>query len=286
LRGEEGFYMNNVIFILIALGVIQGITEFIPISSSGHLAILGQVGFFRRGIEVIGADLELFINVSLHVATLLAVLIYLWRDIVAILRGSFSGLLEKNFRRGEFRTLINIVAASLPASIMGIIFHDFFKSLFSSATLVFFMLILNGIILLSTKIITIKGRKLEEIGFLQSLFIGCFQAFAIMPGVSRSGSTITAGMLVGLVPEESAKFSFLMAIPVIAGAGLFESAQLYGRGFIAEGLFPVMIAVMVTVIVSLVSLKVLFSMVRRIRIDIFGYYTILLGIVGILFFKS
>lgn len=278
--------MNGVIFILIVLGVIQGVTEFIPISSSGHLALLEQVDFFKRGIAIIGADLELFINVSLHVATLLAVLIYLWKDIVAILRGSFSGLREKNLRRVEFRMIINIAAASVPAAIVGIVFHDFFKGLFSSVTLVFFMLILNGIILLSTKIITIKDRKLEEIGVLQSLFIGCFQAFAIIPGISRSGSTITAGMLVGLVPEESAKFSFLMAIPVIAGAGFLESAQLYESGFIAESFFPVIIAMMVTVIISLVSLRVLFSMVRRIRIDIFGYYTILLGIVGILFLKS
>lgn len=278
--------MNGVIFILIALGVIQGVTEFIPISSSGHLALLEQVDFFKRGIAIIGADLELFINVSLHVATLLAVLIYLWKDIVAILRGSFSGLREKNLRRVEFRMIINIAAASVPAGIVGIVFHDFFRGLFSSATLVFFMLILNGIILLTTKIITIKDRKLEEIGVLQSLFIGCFQAFAIIPGISRSGSTITAGMLVGLVPEESAKFSFLMAIPVIAGAGFLESAQLYESGFIAESFFPVIIAMMVTVIISLVSLRVLFSMVRRIRIDIFGYYTILLGIVGILFLKS
>ena len=279
-------YMNGVIFILIALGVIQGVTEFIPISSSGHLALFEQVDFFKRGIAIIGADLELFVNVSLHVATLIAVLIYLWKDIVAILQGSFSGLRERNLRRAELRMLINIVAASVPAGIVGIVFHDFFKGLFSSAALVFFMLILNGIILLSTKIITVKDRKLEEIGVLPSLFIGCFQAFAIIPGISRSGSTITAGMLVGLVPEESAKFSFLMAVPVIAGAGFIESAQLYESGFVAEGFFPVIIAMIVTVIISLVSLRVLFSMVRRIRIDIFGYYTILLGIVGILFLKS
>jgi undecaprenyl-diphosphatase len=276
--------MNHVMFILIMLGVIQGITEFIPISSSGHLVIFEQLSFFRRGIEVIGADLELFINVSLHVATLIAVLIYMWRDIVEIIRGALSALRERSFHRAELRKLINIIAATIPAGIMGIAFHDFFKTLFSSATLVFFMLILNGIILLSTKIIDIKYRKLEEIGFLQSLFIGCFQAIAIIPGVSRSGSTITAGMLVGLIPEESAKFSFLMAIPVIAGAGLFESAQLYQRGFIAESFLPVIIAMVVTVIISLISLKVLFSLVRRIRIDIFGYYTILLGIVGLLFF--
>ncbi len=276
--------MNHVIFILIMLGVIQGITEFIPISSSGHLVIFEQLDFFRRGIAIIGADLELFINVSLHVATLLAVLIYMWRDIVEIILGALSGLRARSFRRAELRKLVNIIAATIPAGVMGIAFHDFFEKLFSSATLVFFMLILNGIILLSTKIIDIKYRKLEEIGFLQSVFIGCFQAIAIIPGVSRSGSTITAGMLVGLVPEESAKFSFLMAIPVIAGAGFFESAQLYQRGFIVEGFLPVIIAMTVTVIISLISLKVLFSLVRRIRIDIFGYYTILLGIMGLLFF--
>ncbi len=276
--------MNNITLVLVALGVVQGVTEFLPISSSGHLVIFEQIGFFRETIETIGSNLELFINVCLHLATLCAVIIYLRNDIIRIARGGLAALRERNGESAELRTIGYILCASLPAGIAGILFHDFFERLFSVPETVFPMLILNGIILISTKIIPVKDRKLEEVGVFRSLFIGCFQAIAITPGISRAGSTITGGMLAGLVPEESARFSFLMAIPVIAGAGFLESLKIYQVGAASEIIIPLSIAAVITVFVALLSLKLLFMLVRRIRIDIFGYYTIALGIAGMIWF--
>lgn len=278
--------MNNPFLALIILGIIQGIAEFLPISSSGHLVLFEKIPMIQRVINTIIEGGELFVNVSLHFATLIAVVIYLWKEIVSIIKGSISGITEKNFKKSEINSLRNIIVASIPAGIIGLLFHDFFESAFSSALLVFCMLMINGFILLSTRIytnlVTTKGRNIEEIGVLQSFFIGFFQAFAIIPGISRSGMTITGGMISGLLPEESAKFSFLMAIPVIAGAGILEFWKILDTGIPQDLLLPMIIGMLVTVVVALFSLRVLFFFVKRMRIDIFGYYTILIGVSGII----
>lgn len=275
--------MPNILIILVLLGLIQGIAEFLPVSSSGHLVIFENFNFFKNALTSISENSELFINVTLHIATLLAVIIFLWKDIVRIAKGSYKSIIDREFNNMELITLRNIIFASLPAGIIGILFHDFFETVFASSTIAFTMLIINGIILLSTKIIPLKSRKIEEIGVI-SFLIGIFQAIAIIPGISRSGMTITGGMLSGLNPEESAKFSFLMAIPVIAGAGILETFKAAGRGIPTELITPLLIAMAVTLIVALISLKILFYLVKKVRIDIFGYYTILIGILGLLFF--
>ena len=267
---------------MLILGVIQGIAEFLPISSSGHLVLFESITFLHEAITSAARGSKLFINVSLHVATLIAIVIYLRRDIAAITIGLFTGIIEKDFKRIEIKNSRNIIIASIPAGLIGLLFHDFFERIFSSANLVFYMLIINGFVLLSTKIIPLKDRKLNEIGVIRSILIGFFQAFAIIPGISRSGMTITGGMLSGLSPEESARFSFLMAIPVIAGAGLFEFIKAGSKVFSLDMILPLSIVMLLTALVALLSLKALFFMVKKVRIDIFGYYTILLGMSGII----
>lgn len=275
--------MSGIYFVLLILGLVQGIAEFLPISSSGHLVILEQIRCFKEALEGFGSEPEIFINVSLHIASLCAILIFLRNDLRDILTGLFSGIVKRDFMRRECKIVIYIMAAAVPAGIAGVLFHDFFERLFSSALTVFFMLIFNGLVLISTNFIPINNRKIEEIGIARSIVIGLCQAIAIIPGISRSGSTITGGMLVGLPPEESARFSFLIAIPVIAGAGLLELLKIAGKRFPFEILLPVIIAMLITLVVSLAALRILFAAVRRIRIDVFGYYTILLGLAGVVY---
>ena len=272
--------MYNLFFILLILGIVQGIAEFLPISSSGHLVILENITWFHASLDGLGKNANLFINVSLHVATLLAVLLYLSRDIWQIIRGVFQGIKEKNYRCAEILIARNIIIASIPAGVIGLLLNDFFTAIFASAASAFIFLIINGFILISTKKIPIKGRKIEETGIIRSLVIGFFQAFAIMPGISRSGMTIAGGIFNGLDPTESAKFSFFMAIPVIGGAGIMEGMK---AGTLPGELFaPLAASMVVTVLVALVSLKILFALVKRIKIDIFGYYTIIVGIAGLI----
>jgi undecaprenyl-diphosphatase len=277
--------LNNFIA-LISLGIVQGIAEFLPISSSGHLVIFENIEFFRNTIDTVSENSLLFINVSLHFATLIAVIIYLRKDIIILIKGLISGIREKDYKRNEIIIIRNILIASLPAGIIGIIFHDFFEQVFSSITIVFYMLIINGIILLSSKIIPLNSRKINEIGVIKAIVTGFFQAIAILPGISRSGMTITGGMMTGLKPEEAAKFSFLMAVPVIAGAGLLELIKAIHKGVSFEMVLPLSISMIITIAVALISLKIIFYAVRKLRIDLFGYYTILIGILGLIFFSK
>jgi undecaprenyl-diphosphatase len=270
----------NLYIVLIVLGIVQGVSEFLPISSSGHLVILEQLETFRAVLAETG-DINLLINVTLHVATLIAVVIYMRSEILWMITGFFRGLRERDHWNMETRTIAFILLASLPAALVGLLLRDQIEVLFSSSTSAFAMLILNGIILISTKKIPLRDRQLEETGLVRSIIIGLFQALAIMPGISRSGMTIAGGLINGLKPADSARFSFLMSVPVIAGAGLLEGSKLLGGSYPEEIYAPLALSMVITTIVALFSMKLLFELVKRLRLDIFGYYTIGLGILGL-----
>ena len=275
--------MNHLFLTLIFLGIVQGIAEFLPVSSSGHLVIFENIECFKSVFSSGGNGMMLFVNVALHVATLIAVIIYLRKDLAFLITGFFTSVARRDYSSPAMKSVINILAASVPAGIIGILLNDIFEKLFSSLLPVFIFLIINGFILITTKKIPLKNRKIEEMGIIRSVVIGFFQALAIMPGISRSGMTIAGGLFNGLEPNDSARFSFLMAIPVIAGAGLIEGIKAAGGGFPSELYLPMLSAMVITIGVALVSMKILFAMVKQVRIDVFGYYTILVGIAGTIF---
>lgn len=263
------------------MGVVQGITEFLPISSSGHLVLIGQTQLYKTGVAVHSDGIMLLLSVFLHLATLCAVLVFLRHDLILLVKGVIKALLSWNFKTEEVRVTLYTIVASIPAGVIGIVFHGFFEKLFSSSTPVFYMLILNGFILLSTKIIPVNDRKVNQMGIFKSVCAGLFQAFAIFPGISRSGLTITGGLLLGLRPEEAARFSFLMAIPVIAGAAVLEVSKVGWTALPGDILLPTAAACLLCFAVALVSIRILYTLVRRMRIDMFGYYTMALGCAGI-----
>lgn len=263
---------------ILVLSVVQAVTEFLPVSSSGHLVIIQNLGFFND----FDAKTEFFIDIFLHIATLIAVIIFLRKDLIAMIKGFFIGIANRNLSAPEVLAVRNILIACVPAGIAGVLLNDLLRPLYSSLFPVFVFLIINGIILITTKKIKIKNRKIEEMGIIKSLMVGFFQAVAIVPGISRSGMTITGGLLGGLAPNDSARFSFLMAIPVIAGAGFLEILK-NGSEIPAEIFPPLIVAMIIAIIIALVSLKILFAMVRQVRIDVFGYYTIIIGLAGLIY---
>jgi len=263
---------------ILVLSVVQAVTEFFPVSSSGHLVIIQNLGFFNDFDD----KTEFFIDIFLHIATLIAVIIFLRKDIAAMIKGFFIGIINKDFSSPEMLIIRNILIASVPAGIAGVLLNDFLRSFYESLLPVFVFLIINGVILITTKKIEIKDRKIEEMGIIKSLMVGVFQAAAILPGISRSGMTITGGLLGGLAPNNSARFSFLMAIPVIAGAGFLEILK-NGSEIPAEIFMPLVTGMIIAIIVALVALKILFAVVRRVRIDVFGYYTIAVGVAGLIY---
>ena len=186
------------------LSIVQGICEWFPISSSGHLAIFQKVFGFEN----------LAFAVFLHFASVFAVLVLFWKDIVSIL----------NLKKKEnWKYILLLLLGIIPAGIVGLLFKNQVEGFFSSFFYLGLFFIFSGVLVYSTKFFKVREKKMN---WLDSLFIGIFQAIAILPGISRSGSTISAGLFRGIQKEQALKFSFLMAIPLIFGAGILEFKDL------------------------------------------------------------
>ncbi len=272
------------IIVLFVLACVQALAEFLPISSSGHLVLVEHLPWIGAYMCDFGEGLSLFINVMLHCATLVAVIIYLRRDIAYIVKGAWASLIERDMHSPDMRTIYYIIIASIPAGIVGVLFHHSIEAMFSSPRLVAGMLILNGCILLATKYINIGSIFIGEMGIRRAVIVGICQMLAIVPGISRSGLTIAGGFFSGLEPVEAAKFSFLMAIPVIAGAGLLEGVKVVRMGLPDGFLLPLVLSMVFATLLALAALHLLMHFVRNIRLNVFGYYTIAVGIGAMLYF--
>ena len=197
--------------------MVQGLTEFLPVSSSGHLV------FFQSlfGME----ESYLLFDVVLHLGTLLAVVIFFWADLQEMIYGIVSIFKGKKEDRQRVKLLLWIILASLPTGLAGVFFYDEFKFLFSKPKIVGFMLLATGLLLFSTRWLKKEGRNLVKMRWMDSILIGIAQGLAIIPGISRSGATISTGLFCGLDRELSGKFSFLLSIPAISGAMLMEAQK-------------------------------------------------------------
>lgn len=243
----------------IILSIIQGVTEWLPISSSGHLALFHNFFNFQ----------SLSFDVFLHFASILAAIIIFRKDILNLL----------NFKKIEnLNYILYIIIAIIPAGIIGFFYKEKIGEFFSNMIYLGFFFIISGILIYSTKF---SKEKRNKINFLDSIFIGIFQAIAILPGISRSGATISSGMFRGLKKEEAIKFSFLLAIPIIFGASLIELKELAVSDISYNMLI---ISFLITFFVSLFSIKLLMNIVKNERFYLFGFYNMFLGII-ILFLK-
>lgn len=244
----------------IILGIIQGITEFLPISSSGHLIIVPY--FFNWDLQ------DLSFDVALHFGTALAVLTYFSRDWKKIFSSQFTG---------KSNMLIVIIAATIPVGLAGILLEDIVQEIFRSPVWVAFMLILvSGVMWLAEK--TYRPKK--EKGFKDIFIISLSQIIALIPGTSRSGITISTGMFLGKSREESARISFLLATPIIIGAALVKAPDLING---AVNIVSLIIGVATSFVVGLLSIKFLLAYVKKNSLMLFVIYRVLLGI-SILFF--
>ena len=257
----------------IILGIIQGITEWLPISSSGHLVIFKHL---------FGLQTDVFLDVMLHYGSLLVIIIVFYKDILKIILSIFT----KRFRR--YRKLFYfMIIGSVPIAILGYSFHDIFESLFSDIFIVAIALLITGLLLFLTRFKTqqitknIKSKQLQRSknNTLKSLTIGIIQAVAIIPGISRSGSTISTSILLGIGRKESARFSFLLAIPALLGAVLYETHTSPNLVFNQSYLLPLLIGTIVSVIVGYISLKWLLKVINKGKLYKFAYYCWIVGII-------
>ena len=248
------------------LGTVQGLTEFLPVSSSAHLVLVPWLFNWQ--------DQGLAFDVALHLGTLLALLFFYWRQWLAM------GASLVNGDRPKRRLLWLLLVASIPGVIIGLLFEKQAETVFRSPLLIAVALALLGFALWLFDRIGPQRRSMEEMTYLDALLIGLSQAFAIVPGVSRSGSTITMARIVGLKREDAANFSFLMATPIIAGAGLLE-----GRHLVANGISrDVWIGFLAAAVFGLVAIAALIRFVRTRSYAVFAWYRIALALLVVAVF--
>jgi len=240
------------------LGILQGITEFLPVSSSGHL-VLGQK---LLGINVPGNAFE----VILHIGTLMSILVVFWPDIQRLL----SDIKDYHTRTYIFTLLLG----TIPAIIVGLSLKDQIALMFDNAHSVALAFIVTGIILISSKWFLNKKSNLT---LVKGFSIGLAQALAIIPGISRSGATICTGLMMGLSAEEAARFSFLLAIPAIAGAGILTAMDI---DKISLGMDVMAVGLLSSFLVGWAALKWLLNLLKTGKFHWFGVYCLLLGIIA------
>lgn len=241
-------------------GIIQGITEFLPISSSGHLVLIQNLlKISRPGIEL---------EIILHIATLIAVCIFFFKEI------------KNLFTRKKLlqHPLFLIFLGSVPAGIVGILFKDKIETYFENINLLPYFFLLNSLILFST--LLRKKNEIREVRVLHAIFIGIAQAVALLPGVSRSGSTVSIALLLGLEPQVAFSFSFLLSIPAILGATLIDLPEL-SAGFSAS----MSLGFIAALITGLLSLYLLKRILRIRKLFLFGFYTLALSMVIMIFLR-
>lgn len=236
------------------LGMLQGLTEFLPVSSSGHLVIFQHVFGISEG--------ALTFDVLLHMGTLLAVFAAFWDDIYAILRRPFS------------RLTYLIIVGCIPAGLMGFFLQPYFEKAFESLLVVGIGLLITGWALKFSERAADNSLSIKEVAetsYWDVLFIGLLQGIAIIPGISRSGSTIAGGLLAGLDRTFAARYSFLVAIPVILGAGLVQLKDLPAEG-LSGSIIPYIVGPLTAAGFGFLAIKIVMRLVRNGRLSVFSYY--------------
>jgi len=201
----------------ILLGVLQGLAEFLPISSSGHLVIVPHLlGWPDPGLTM---------DTMLHMGTLLAIVVYFWSDLWELAAAAVSSIRRRSLDDPQARVAWGVVVATIPGVVVGLLFEDLFESLFGLPRAAAAFLLGTALLLVVSELAGSRRRPITSISWIDALLIGLAQMLAIVPGLSRSGSTIATGMLLGFRREDAARFSFLLGVPIIAGTGLYQLAK-------------------------------------------------------------
>ncbi|MDP3989968.1 MAG: undecaprenyl-diphosphate phosphatase [archaeon] len=244
------------------LGLIQGVTEWFPISSSGHLVLFQQLFGITKSVAL---------DIVLHLASLIVVLIVLRQDIIKLVKGVYNK--DKYF----LNYFLWLVIASIPIAFVGFFFNGYIKQTFDNPLVVGISFLFTGLLLLLSKY---PLKKTKSLSFLSTLIMGIGQAIAILPGVSRSGTTISLGLLQGRKREDVARFSFLLFIPAIVGASILEISSLRTLTDIPVVLF----SAGVTILTGLISLRLLLKIIKNKKFYYFGWYCLVMGLIVLILY--
>lgn len=261
----------------IILGLVQGLAEFLPISSSGHLALL-------QDLFHVDAEKVLLFAVLLHLGTLVSVFIVYWKDIWELLVELVITIKDlctgKGLRLDErpIRKLgIMIIVATIPTAVIGLLLNDFFEGLYTSMIAVGAGFLITGVIMFLAEKMSSANKGIEKMNFRNAIFIGLLQGVAIYPGISRSGSTLVGGLTTGLKREFAVKFAFLISIPSILGSVILELPDAIKAGTDPTLMGPIAAGVVVAAVSGLFAIKTMIKIVSNKKLSYFSYYVWILG---------
>jgi undecaprenyl-diphosphatase len=260
----------------IILGIVQGITEFVPISSSGHLILIQNLFGLKEA--------TLSFDVALHLGTFLALILFFWRDWWRLLEAFFRSLRHWDWKNDlDQRLFYLLVIASIPGALFSALLEKQAETVFRSSYLILINFVIIGVLFLIVEKVAKKLRELKQTNIKDAIVIGLSQTLAIIPGVSRSGITITAGLFSGMKRESATRFSFLMATPIILGAGLFSLTKIISQGEHGIGWTSLISGFLAAAIVGFLAIKYLLIYLKNHTLDIFAYYRFLVAAVVIIY---
>ncbi len=256
--------MNMVWWQAMILGLVQGFTEFLPVSSSGHLILVRELMGLNSGVNT---AFNLLFDVTAHVGTLVAVVIVLFKDIL--------GLFKKPFKR-----LLMLVVACIPAVIVGLTCNDLIEEVFFDARYLCFFFLFTAVIMLVSEIVAKRTKKKKDLGWGGAIAMGLMQGVGVFPGVSRSGSTIFGGTMTGTDSKQVATFSFLMSIPIILGSLLLSIIKVAGAGSLASiDFFSLFIGAASAFASGYFSVRVMLKLISKANFKWFSLYLLIISIV-------
>jgi undecaprenyl-diphosphatase len=257
------------VFHSILLGLVEGLSEFLPISSSGHLIIV-------RALFNWHTNFDLAFDAVIQLATILALIVYFWNDIWHLLVAFFQMISGKVIEKKDKIMIWAIIWGTIPAMILGLLLQKYMETTFRSAILVCVILIIgSGVMFLAEKFAT----KNKELTVKKGFWVGVFQCFALVPGFSRSGATISGGLFMGLNREEATRFSFLLSVPIIVGSGLYEFLKISHTGVLASNNLALFFGSLTAFVSGIFSIEFLLKFLKNHSLDLFIYYRVILAVV-------
>ena len=271
----------------VLMGIVQGLSEFLPISSSAHLVFTSNFYKVFKGIEIVQeSNQEVFLDIMLHLGTLIAVLIFFRKEIMQILNALYFGLKNKDYSSLDFKYGAYIFLGTIITVLIAFPLNEVAEFLVFKPAIVGILLVFTGILLLSSEALAKKIVNKKEVSLKSSILIAIAQGLAALPGFSRSGLTIATGLLNGLDRTTAARYSFLLSIPIILGASMvYPLIKLDFHEVISYNWTAIIVGTIVSGIVGYICIKYFLKFVSKFSLGIFGYYCLIVGIFTAVFFE-
>ncbi|MDE6138022.1 MAG: undecaprenyl-diphosphate phosphatase [Candidatus Gastranaerophilales bacterium] len=271
----------------VLMGIVQGLSEFLPVSSSAHLVFTSNFYKVFKNIPIAEQSTEeVFLDIMLHLGTLIAVLIFFRKDVMEITKALFMALKKWDFSSHLAKLGLYIIAGTFVTIILALPFNEIANHLVFHPALVGGLLIITGGVLFLSEYLAKKKPSTSEVGLKQALLIGLAQGLAVLPGFSRSGWTIATGLFTGLDRQTAARYSFLLSIPIILGASMvYPLVKIDVQDAVSYNWYSIIIGTIVSGIVGYLCIKYFMKFISKFSLNIFGWYCIIMGIFTLIFFN-